>query len=153
MKIIQINVRDLDSFLNKFIDSNYKVEYRIHVVLTDCSELVSIKVKKENTDVLVLIAHYITQNYLSKTIGEHEDRVNTNTCDKTSSVEWRIPVNPVIAIVLDNRVMNILSNYRDNYPVDNGEELVNRYRGMNPGYRDVPKLLLARILEELRGED
>lgn len=151
MRIIQINVRDLDSFIKKLAEYNYVVEYKSHVVLSDGSELINAIAKKNNKEHFVFIVHYIAEHYLNKP-SEVSEVVET-TSDRQYINEWRIPVNPVIAIVLNNEAMNILTSYRDNYPVSGGEELVINYRNRNPNYRDAPKLMLARILEELSGED
>lgn len=154
MKIIQINVKDLRSFIKKFAEQGYVVEYGLHTILTDYSELASINIKKNNKRISIIIAHYISERYLSEQDALNIENYSIETTDfKHTESKWFIPVNPVIAIVLDNEVMNILTSYSDNYPINNGEELVNKYRAENPGYRNIPKLLFVRILEELRGED
>ncbi len=151
MNIVQIDVKNLGNLIKKIIDNNYSIEYKIHTNLNDQSKISVIKVKKNERDVSIIIAHYITQFY-STEYSDDNSRDSAYDLTSTNTVYF-IPVNPVIVIILDNNVMDLLMNYRDDYPIDNCETLVNKYRLKNPGYRNALKILLARVLEELRGGD
>ena len=151
MKIVLLNVKNRDSFISAFEKSGYEVEPGPHTVLSDHSELTSYKIVKNGEEHAIAIMHFITQYYraeLKNTVNDDE-YLEELLRIKYSGEKWGIPVSPVIVVVLKEDVLNIIENYSDDYPVEDGEKLVNTYRRRNPGYENIPRILLARILEDL----
>lgn len=151
LRIILLDVKDKNKFINTFTEAGYNVEEGPHTVLLDHSELTSYKVKKDNKLYAVLIIHYITPYYRVEleNIRDDNEYLKKLIRIRHSNEKWEIPVNPVITVVLDDSITDLLSNYKDDYPVNDGEELVNKYRSKNPNYAEIPRILLARVLEEL----
>lgn len=143
-------VKNLDMFIDKLGDYGFRVEHRSHVVLEDHSELSILEIRRGDVLKAYIIVHYITQYYRAVISGNHVD-------DKTfleklleikySGEKWSIPVNPVYVILFDRDVVNVLDNYSDTYPVENGEQLVKQYREKNPGYESIPRIVIARLIE------
>lgn len=153
MRIISFHVKNLDNFLEKLEELGYIVEFGAHSVLLDHSELTDITVKKGDAVEMVIIAHYITPYYRVETmnISDEDKYLEELLKIKHSSEKWKVPVNPIIAIIMsDNKELSdLINNYLDDYPVEDAEELLKHYRKKNPKHSNIPKLLLARILDEL----
>ena len=151
MKIVLLSVKDKDRFIEAFREKGYEVEEGSHTVLLDHSELISYKVRKNNEVYAVLIIHFITPYYRVEleNIKDENEYLRKLLRVKHGNEKWGIPVSPVIIVVLNDEVISLVENYSDDYPVSDGEELVNKYRSRNPGYEDIPRILLARVLEEL----
>ncbi|ADI32401.1 hypothetical protein [Staphylothermus hellenicus] len=156
MKIISFHIKNLDGFLEKLKDLGYSIELGAHSVLLDHSELTSITVKKKGSIELILIIHYITPYYRVETmnISDEDKYLKELIRIKHSGEKWKIPVNPVIGVVMaDNNeeLMKMINDYKDDYPVKDADKLLDHYRSRNPRYQNIPRLLLARILDELSG--
>jgi hypothetical protein len=97
-----------------------------------------------------IVAHYITQYYRAVINGSYEsdekflDRLYEI---KYSSERWSIPVNPLYAVVFNEEILEIFDKYEDQYPVEDGERVVNEYRARNPNYKNIPRVLIARFLD------
>jgi hypothetical protein len=152
MRIISFNVKDLDKFTELLKSKGYSVEYGPHAVLLDHSELSTITVKKNNDVLMILIAHYITPYYRVEVSGvsSEDEYLEKLISVKHSGEKWSIPVNPLIALIYNNELLDLVSNYSDSYPISDGEKLVKYYREHNPGYENIPKILVARLIERLR---
>ncbi len=151
MKIVVVDVRDFNNFIEILRSKGYDLKYGFHAVLLDHSELTNIKVMKNDHLVAIIIVHYITPYYRVevKNIVDDDKYLRELISIKHSGEKWSIPVSPVIIILFDEEVFEIINSYRDDYPVEDGYELVNHYRRRNPKYKSVPQSLLARVLEEL----
>ncbi|ABN70258.1 hypothetical protein Smar_1163 [Staphylothermus marinus F1] len=153
MKIISFHIRNLDSFLEKLKELGYSIEFGAHSVLLDHSELTSITVKKEDSIELILIVHYITPYYRAETmnISDEDEYLKELIKIKHSGEKWKIPVNPVIGVVMTDKkeLIRMINEYKDDYPVKDADKLLDHYRSRNPKYKYIPRLLLARILDEL----
>ena len=149
--IIELDkVKNLDKFIHKLSESGYLVEHGPHAVLEDHSELSTLKVFKGDKVIAYIIAHYITQYYRAVVDNSYSD--DQRFLDKLielkhSGEKWGIPVNPLYVVVFDEEIMNILRDYEDSFPVEDGENLVNEYKNRNPNYRNIPRIVLARIVE------
>ncbi|MEM1779765.1 MAG: hypothetical protein QXU22_04695 [Desulfurococcaceae archaeon] len=145
-----INVKDLDSFIKKLQDNGYVIVYGPHAVLEDHSEISVIKIYKGSELVAIAVAHYISQYYravISESYVDDKEFLERLLEIRYSGEKWSIPVNPVYVILFDNSPENILSNYSDEYPVKDGEELVKIYRNRNPNYDLIPRVVIARFLD------
>jgi len=151
MKIVSKKVRDLDSFTKYFMEKGFSVEQGVHSVLLDHSELATIRFKREGADAAVAVVHYISPYYRVEmmNISDENKYLEELLKIKHSGEKWSIPVNPVIMILIDENLLNIVEEYRDEYPINDGEKLVKHYKDKNPGYKSIPQTLLARVLEEL----
>ncbi len=149
MRIISIEVKDLDKLLEKIKATGLDVEYGPHAVLLDHSEVAGVRVKAGDTDKAVIIAHYITPYYRAELSGKTSDDEYLEELLKIkhSGENWRIPVNPLIVIVFDDELVKLLEEYSDEYPVPDGARLVEEYRSRNPGYENIPRSLLARMID------
>jgi len=147
-----IEVKDLFKFIDYLRKHDYTVEEGAHSVLLDHSELADYKILKNNSIHGLMVAHYITQYYRVEAlnINDNDEYLRELLKVKHSGEKWAIPVNPVIIIDLSNELINVVSNYVDEYPVEDGEELVRNYRSRNPRYESIPRILLAKLLDELR---
>jgi hypothetical protein len=153
MKIISFNVKDLDRFLELLKSRGYSIEYGPHAVLLDHSELSTIIIRKNNDVLMTLVAHYITPYYRVEASGvsDEDEYLEKLISIKHSGEWWRIPVNPLIAIIYDDELLDLLNNYADSYPISDGERLVRYYREHNPGYENIPRILVARLIDGLHG--
>ncbi len=153
-KIISFNVKDLDEFLGLLRSKGYSIEYGPHAVLLDHSELSTITIKKNNDVLMILIAHYITPYYRVEVNGvsDEDEYLEELINIRHSGERWRIPVNPIIALVYSDELLDLISKYSDSYPVNDGERLVRYYREHNPGYENIPKILVARLIDGLRSD-
>ncbi|OYT40899.1 MAG: hypothetical protein B6U89_00725 [Desulfurococcales archaeon ex4484_58] len=152
MKIITLNVKNLDKLVKELESKGYSIEHGSHAVLLDHSELTSFRVRKNGKEYGVFIIHYITPYYRveASNIVDDEEYLRRLIEIRHSGEKWGIPVNPIYAIIFNDEIINFLENYNDDYPVKDGEELVNVYRRRNPNYKSIPYTLLAKILDELR---
>lgn len=152
MKIVRFNVKNLLNLERYLREKGYRVEHGPHIVLLDQSELSSIKVLDSvGKEVCIMITHYVTPFYrveLSNITNDDEYWAKLWEI-KRSGEYWAIPVNPIIAVVFEQTFLDTIEQYRDEYPVNDGEHIVNEYRRRNPNYKNVPNTLLARILDEL----
>ncbi len=152
MKIVELKVKDLKYLLNKIRELGYIVEQGPHAVLLDHSELSSYVVKKDNRIIAEIIAHYLTQYYLAEIKGASNDDEYLKELlrIKNSGINWSIPVNNVLVILHndDKEFLDLINNYSDVFPVENGEEIIMHYREKNPEYTKIPRILLARLLDE-----
>ncbi len=143
-------IRDLTRFLNELASNGYSIEYGPHIVLEDHSELTTIKVYKNNELAAYIVAHYITPYYravLSNSYGSDKEFLEKLLEIKNSGENWSIPVNPIYILVLDETIVGVVEKYEDNYPVEDGENLVKAYRERNPGYSRIPHIVIARLIE------
>ncbi len=153
MKIAELSVRDLDRFIDYLISHGFSVVRGSHAVLLDHSELENLRVLRDGDLVAVIVSHYISQYYRAEYMGLSSDDAYLEELlrIKHSSERWRIPVNPLIIIAFDSSFIGVAEDYGvDDYPVHDGASLVEHYRRENPRYSEIPKILLARILEGLR---
>jgi len=151
VKVLLVDVKNLENLVNTLKEKGYKLELGPHSVLLDHSEVLSISVMRSSSREAIIIAHYITPYYRVETLNIDSDEAYLKELVKVkySGEKWSIPVNPVIVLAFSEDLVRILENYRDDYPVPDGEDLVKEYRRRNPGYAEVPRLLLARFLEKL----
>lgn len=143
-------VKNLDKFVNTFKDDTYSVVYGPHVVLEDHSEISIFKVQRGEEIVAYIVAHYITQYYRAIISGEYiddEEYLRRLLEIKYSGQRWSIPVNPVYLVLYDESLLDRIKSYEDEYPVPDGERIVEEYRARNPGYRNLPRIVLARLIE------
>ncbi len=151
MKIMLIDVKDLEKLFEWFRNHGFELEYGPHTVLLDHSELISVRIKRDGREAGFLIAHYITPYYRveAKDVEDEEEYLRELLRVKHGDEKWSIPVNPVILVSLRDELVKEIENYSDEYPVDDGEKLVKTYRDRNPGYDRIPRVLLARLLDDL----
>ncbi len=151
MKIVTKSIWDLDSFIKYLESHNYSVEEGAHAVLLDHSEVLEIYVRRSNELSAIFIAHYITPYYRVELedISSDDEYLKRLIEVKHSGAKWRIPVNPLIGVVLDDDVIKLVEDYRDSYPISDGEKLVEHYRSRNPSYNNIPQVVVARLLEKL----
>lgn len=152
MRIVEFVVKDLKKFEEYVRNNNLVVEPGPHMVLFDHSELAIMDVKNiEGKVVSKLVVHFITPYYRveSQNIEDDEEYWRKLWEVKRSGEYWAIPVNPIIAIILDESFTNVIEGYRDEYPINEGGELVDNYRRRNPNYKQVPRVALARVLDSL----
>ena len=152
MRIVELEVKDLGYLLKKLKEFGYFIEQGPHAVLLDHSELSSYIIKRENKVIAEIIAHYLTQYYLAEVKGVSNDNEYLKELlrIRDSGIRWSIPVNNVLVIILseDKEFLDFINNYSDAFPVENGEEIIMYYREKNPGYTKIPRILLARLLDE-----
>jgi len=152
VKLITMNIRDLDNLINTVINSGYKIEQGTHAVLPDNSEIEEIYIFKDERLLGIVIAHYISQYY--KVIVENEDADDSAILKKLLEVKysknkWRTPVSPIAILIADNELVDVLEKYEDEYPCDDARRLSNLYKEKNPINKDIISGLLARALEKL----
>ncbi len=157
MKIIVMSIRDLDKLFEKLREHGYVVEESTNTVMTDNSELGEWDIKKNNTPVGKIIAHYIRHYYaaLQELPSNASDKqiLETLLQAKYSRNKWASPVEPVLLIVEDE-ISEILRNYRDEYPSKEAEALVTEY--MSRGVEVMTKVarrIIARLEEEGRDDE
>ncbi|MEM4718295.1 MAG: hypothetical protein QXE81_06025 [Desulfurococcaceae archaeon] len=150
-RIVEFNkVRDLNKFINKIVELGYTIEYGPHIVLEDHSEISVFKVYRENSLVAYIVSHYITQYYRAVLTSEQasdEEFLHRLLEIKYSGERWSIPVNPVYIMIFEDEFINKLVDYNDMYPIDDGESLVRDYQSRNKNYRNLPRVVLARLVE------
>jgi len=151
MKIVIVEAKDRDRFLAVFRDAGYTVEEGPHTVLHDHSELASYTVKKDGEELAVVVMHYITKYYRAelKNIDDDREYLRELIKIKHSERDWGIPVNPVIVVAFKDEVLNLIENYSDSYPVEDGERLVSAYRSKSPDSISMLQVLLTQILSRL----
>ncbi len=152
MKLITMDVKDLNKLLKTLMDHGYQIERGVHAVLLDNSEVEEIYVKKSNEVKAVIVTHYITSYY--KAIVENYDKDDKELLQalikvKYSGDKWASPVNPVALLTEDNELINILDNYEDKYPSEEAKYYVEYYRKNHPESNEVFSGLLARVLEKI----
>jgi len=151
VKVVEYDkVRDLEGFLRKLAESGYLVEYGPHAVLEDHSEISTFKVYVGNELAAYIVAHYITQYY--RAFLENYEDSDEALLDKLLEIKysgerWSIPVNPLYVIAFNECLLRVLEGYRDEYPVVDGNRLVEEYRSRNPNYRSIPRVIVARIID------
>jgi hypothetical protein len=150
--IVKKDIRDLNRFLRGLEDSGYTVEEGAHAVITDQSEIQSFRVLADGETAGIIISHYITPYYRveAANISDEDAYLKKLIEIKHSGEKWRIPVDDLIIIIIDEKLIRLVDKYRDEYPVKDGNELVEFYRARNPGFKNVVKSLLARILETVK---
>lgn len=152
MKIVELTVKDLKKFEEHVKNHNLVIEPGPHMVLFDHSELAIMDVKDSNgSTICKLVVHFITPYYrVDAGNVEDDDEYWRRLWEvKRSGEYWAIPVNPIIAVLIDESFSNIFTNYSDDYPVQDGAELVEKYRRSNPNYKRIPRVALARVLDGL----
>ena len=145
------NVKNLDALLDILVGKGYRIEPGPHAVMEDHSEISVFKGFKNNELAFIIIAHYITQYYRVVLNCKYEDDqkfLEELLRVKYSGEKWSIPVNPVFIAVFNEDVIKDIEGYQDTYPVSDGEALVSRYREKNPGYKDIPRVIIARLIDE-----
>lgn len=151
MRIVLKRVRDLDKFIGYLGEMGYDVEEGAHAVLLDHSELTDFTVKNNGEIAGYIIAHFLTPFFRAELSDSSSDEEYLRKLVeiKHSGEKWRIPVNPLVIIVLDEEMFRLLEDYSDEYPVSDASSLIEKYVETNPNYRNVPKIALARLLEKL----
>lgn len=142
--------RNLEEFIRKLNGLGFHVESGPHVVLEDHSELAVYSVFKESRLVARIVAHYITQYYravLSNTSSDTEFLERLLEI-KYSGERWSIPVNPLYLVLYSEELLGFLEGYEDEYPVQDGEQIVNTYRERSPNYKLIPRIVVARLAGE-----
>ena len=157
MKIIVMDARDLDKLFKTLRDHGYTVEESTNTVMTDNSELGEWNIKKNNTSVGKIIAHYIRHYYaaLRQLPANASDKqvLETLLKAKYSENKWASPVEPILLIVEDE-LSELLRNYRDDYPNREAETLVLDYksRGLEVMTK-VARRLLSSIEDKLEDDE
>lgn len=153
MKIISKAVRDLDRLLDYLKEKGYDLEEGSHIVLLDHSEVSRLALIKDGRTAAIAIVHYLSPYYRVETKGiKDEDKyLEELLMIKHSGENWRIPVEDVVFVVFDEGLEDLLSSYSDEYPVGDAEALVRHYLSRNPKGKEILRVLLARILDELSG--
>lgn len=149
-KIIELsNVKDLNALVKKLSELGFLVEMTSHTVLEDYSEIAIFKAMREGRLVAYIISHYITQYYraVSEKHDYDDDSIKKLAELKYSSEKWSIPVNPVYIIAFNNIIIETLSNYNDEYSVQDAEHLIEVYRSRNPNYKLIPRVIIAKYME------
>lgn len=150
VKLLRVNVRDLDNLINKVINSGYRIEHGAHAVLPDNSEVEEIYIFKDKEFLGIIIAHYISHYY--KVIVESEEANDSVVLRKLleakySKNKWRTPISPIAILTDNDELINIFEKYKDNYPCDDARELSSLYKKRNPKNKDIISGLLARAVE------
>lgn len=144
-----MDTRDLDKLFETLRKHGYIVEESTNTVMTDNSELGEWDIKKNNTLVGKIIAHYIRHYYavLRELPPNASDKqiLETLLQAKYSENKWASPVEPVLMIVGDD-MSEILKNYKDNYPNKEAEILVMEYRSKGV---EVMTKVARRIISDL----
>ncbi len=151
MKLIAKNVKDLDRFIEYLESKGYIVDEGSHAVLLDHSEISEIYIRLKTNLKAAIVAHYLTPYYMAELEDvDDEDKYLEKLLEiKHSGVKWRIPVNPLIGIILDDKLLEIFSEYSDDYPTRNGEEIVKEYRSRNKDYARIPRVVIAHLIEKI----
>jgi len=143
-------VKNLDQFIKGLSELGFIIEPGPHVVLEDHSELAVFKALRNGEVEAYIVAHYITQYYravLSNSYSNDSLFMKELISIKYSGEKWSIPVNPVYVITLSNELVEYIKTYRDEYPVPDGEALVNAYRSRNPDYANIPRIVVGRLVD------
>jgi len=153
MKIISKAVRDLDRLLDYLKENGYDLEEGTHAVLLDHSEVLRLAIIKDGKTAAIALVHYLSPYYRAETKKlEDEDKyLEELLMIRRSGENWRIPVEDVVFIVFDEGLERFLSSYSDEYPVADGKDLVRHYLSRNPRGKEVLRVLLGRIMDELSG--
>ncbi|MCC6034621.1 MAG: hypothetical protein LM567_03900 [Desulfurococcaceae archaeon] len=151
MKVIEFrDVKNLDLFIKRLIELGFRIELGPHVVLEDHSELAVFKAMRDNELEAYIVAHYITQYYravLSNSYSDDSLFVKELLRIKYSGEKWSIPVNPLYIVTLNSKLLEYIKDYRDEYPVPDGEYLINTYRSKNPEYAQIPRVVIGRLVD------
>ncbi|WP_440059051.1 hypothetical protein ACSU1N_04490 [Thermogladius sp. 4427co] len=152
VRIYSLTVKDADRFIDTLKNAGFSIEEGPHAVLLDQSELLSIKILKENSIRGYIVLHYITPYYKAELTSARTDKEYLESLIqiKHSGEKWRIPVEDITIIVLDDgELEEIIQKYVDDYPVPEGGSLVEEYRRRNPDYKVVSRVLVGRLLDEI----
>lgn len=151
MRVVELrDVKNLDLFIKKLVELGFRVELGPHVVLEDHSELAVFKALRNGELEAYIVAHYITQYYravLSNSYSNDSLFVKELLRIKYSGEKWSIPVNPLYIITVNSKIVEYIKDYRDEYPVPDGEQLVNTYKSRNPEYTQIPRIVIGRLVD------
>jgi hypothetical protein len=151
LRVIEVSdVKNLDLFIKKLSELGLTVEPGPHIVLEDHSELAVFRVLRDSKLEAYIVAHYITQYYravLGSSYSNDTSFVRELLAIKYSGEKWSIPVNPIYVITQSSTLIEYVRGYRDNYPVLDGESLVNAYRSRNPNYGVIPRIVVGRLID------
>jgi len=151
VNVIEVQgVKNLDQFIKGLSELGFTIELGPHVVLEDHSELAVFKALRNGELKAYIVAHYITQYYravLSNSYNNDSLFMKELINIKYSGERWSIPVNPVYVITPSNELVEYIKTYRDEYPVSDGEALVNAYRSRNPDYANIPRIVVGRLVD------
>ncbi len=153
MKIISKEIKDLDRLLGYLERHGYTFEEGTHAVLLDHSEVSRFAIIKNGKMAALALVHYLSPYYRveMKDIDNEDQYLQELLIVRHSGEKWRIPVEDAIFIVFDDRLEDLLSSYDDYYPVSDGEELVAHYLKHYRRGKEVLKVLLGRVMDELSG--
>lgn len=152
IKVVEYDkVKNLDKFINELTNSGFRVEPGPHVVLEDHSELCLYRVLRESKLVAYVVAHYITQYYKAVLSSADSDKEFLRKLleIKYSGETWSTPVNPVYVVLFSDELLEFLNNYKDEYPSEDIAFIVGTYRSRNPNHKLIPRIVIARLTEEL----
>lgn len=151
IKIYSVSVKNLSGFIDRLKALGYTIEEGPHVVLEDNSE-VSVFKGYRNTELeFIIVSHYLTQYYKAvlENPGSDEEYLEKLLSLKYSSERWSIPVSPIYFIAFNSSLEEFLSSFKDEYPVENAEEILSKYRSANPNYQKIIEAAVGRIIDGL----
>lgn len=130
MPLVIVEAKDLRR-LREYL-KNLGTELRVgpHAVLPDSSEIIVIEGGYKGKK-LSLVAHYIDNHYaaLQKVPDSADDRTIAEALIKADvEMRWESPVEPVIISTESEEMVQILKEYRDDYPGEEAARLVKEYR-------------------------
>lgn len=151
IKVYSLSVKNLLKLIDELKAMGYAIEEGPHVVLEDNSELSLFKGYRSGEIEFIIVSHYLTQYYKAvlESHSTDEEFLEKLLQLKYSGERWSIPVSPVYLIALNNVIEEFLNSYRDEYPVKDGEEIVNKYKASNPNYHKVIEAAVGRVLDGL----
>ena len=146
MKILLINVRNLES-LEKFLEER---EARIikgpHMVLEDQSEFEKWEIVKNDATVGEAYIHFIDHHFgaIIK-LGENvSDREFIRALIESEDNKWTVAVEPVLMIIDDEELSSSLLEYDDEFKNEKAKSAYNYYK--EHGYRKIVSDLIVKIL-------
>lgn len=130
MRVVNIEVKNLNKLLKYFEDLGYEVVEGPHAILTDDSEIGVWYVYKNNSIRAEIMAHYVNSHYraLMNLSSSASDREVIEALISVKGVNlWRAPVEPVVITIYEDLLEEQIKKYSDDYESRDAIDAVNHY--------------------------
>ena len=130
MKILSIEIRNLNKFLKHFENLGYEVVEGPHAILTDDSEIGVWYVRRDNDIKAEIMAHYVDTHYwaLMNISSSTSDKEIIRALIMAQGMNlWRVPVEPIIVTIYEDALGKNIEKYSDDYESVEAIEAVRHY--------------------------
>ncbi|MEM0506357.1 MAG: hypothetical protein QXW58_03750 [Thermosphaera sp.] len=151
IKVYSLTVKNLLKFIDALKTLGYVIDEGPHAVLEDNSEVSLFKGYRGGEIEFIIVSHFLTQYYKAvlESPTTDEEFLGKLLELKYSGERWSIPVSPVYIVTFNDALEGFLNSYMDEYPIENGEEIVNKYRTSNPNHHKIIEAAVGRVLDGL----